>query len=82
LSTGSVVSLTWLGTKYTAIARAMSASGMVTRKTDPQSKYSSRIPLTSGPRAAKPPPIADQSAIDFVRARPDQRAVIKASVVG
>ncbi len=82
LSTGSVVSFTWLGTNHTAIASAITASGIVTRKTDPQSKCSSRIPLTSGPSAAKPPPIADQSAIDFVRARPDHSAVMSASVVG
>ncbi len=82
LSTGSVASLTWLGTKYTAIPSAMIASGMVTRKTDPQSKYSRRIPLTSGPSAAKPPPMADHRAIDLVRLRPDQRAAISAKVVG
>ena len=29
-----------------------------------------------------PPPSADQSAIDFVRAGPDHNAVISASVVG
>src|SRR3954447_18590229 len=31
---------------------------------------------------ANPPPSADHSAIDFVRAGPDQSAVISASVVG
>ena len=36
----------------------------------------------SGPSAAMPPPIADQSAIDFVRPGPDHRAAISASVVG
>ena len=35
LSTGSVVSLTWLGTKITAIGNATTTSGKVTRKTDP-----------------------------------------------
>ena len=29
-----------------------------------------------------PPPIADHSAIDFVRPGPDQSAVMSASVVG
>ena len=36
----------------------------------------------SGPSSAMPPPRADQSAIDFVRAWPDQSAVMRASVVG
>ena len=36
----------------------------------------------SGPSRATPPPSADQSAIDFVRACPDQSAAIRASVVG
>ena len=54
------------------------ASGSVTRKTEPQSKCSSSAPETSGPSAAIAPPSADQSAIAFVRAgagpeRRDQR---------
>ena len=36
----------------------------------------------SGPSAAMPPPIADQSAIDRVRPGPAQSAVISARVVG
>ena len=36
----------------------------------------------SGPSEAIAPPVAAQSAIDFVRAGPDQSAVISASVVG
>src|SRR6266576_2120754 len=75
-STGSVVSLTWLGTNTSAITNAIPASGNVSRKTDPHQKCSSRIPAHSGP------PVAAQSAIDFVRAGPDQSAVISARVVG
>jgi hypothetical protein len=40
------------------------------------------MPEQSGPSADTPPPIAAHSAIDFVRAGPDQSAVIRASVVG
>ena len=54
----------------------------MTRKTEPHSKCSSRAPESSGPSAAIAPPIADQSAIDRVRAAPAQSAVISASVVG
>ena len=36
LSTGSVVSLTWAGTKATAISSATTASGSVIRNTEPQ----------------------------------------------
>ena len=54
----------------------------MTRKTEPQSKCSSRAPESSGPSAAIAPPIADQSAIERVRASPAQSAVISASVVG
>ena len=61
---------------------ATATSGSVTRKTEPQSKNSSRAPETSGPSAAIPPPSADQSAIDFVRPGPDHSAVISARVVG
>ena len=43
---------------------------------------SSSAPETSGPSAAIAPPMADHSAIDFVRPGPDQSAVISASVVG
>ena len=39
-------------------------------------------PSDSGPSEAIAPPIADQRAIDLVRAGPDQSAVISASVVG
>ena len=52
------------------------------RKTDPHQKCSSSRPESNGPRAEIAPPSADQSAIDFVRAGPDQSAVISASVVG
>jgi hypothetical protein len=82
LSTGSVVSFTWLGTKMTASSRAMPASGSVIRKTDPHQNFSSSAPPTRGPSAAIPPPIADHSAIDFVRPGPDHSAAIRASVVG
>jgi hypothetical protein len=82
LSTGSVVSLTWLGTMKYAIRTATTASGNVTRKTEPHQKLSRSAPATSGPSDAMPPPIADQSAIALVRPGPDHSAAISASVVG
>ena len=82
LSTGSVVSLTWAGTSSTASTKATTASGSVSRNTDPHQNSSSRAPAVSGPSAEIPPPSADQRAIDFVRAGPDHSAVIRASVVG
>ena len=82
LSTGSVVSFTWLGTSQTASSRATTASGNVSRKTEPHQKCSSRRPDSSGPRAEIAPPIPDHSAIERVRAGPDHNAVINASVVG
>src|SRR5262249_25417331 len=82
LSTGSLVSLTWLGTSTTAIRRASTASGRVTRNTDPHQYFSSRPPATRGPSADSPPPIADHKAIAFVRAGPAHSAVMSASVVG
>jgi hypothetical protein len=81
-STGSVVSFTWLGTSFTAITSATTARGAVRRNTDPHQKCSSRIPEQSGPSELIAPPIAAQSAIERVRAGPDQSAVISASVVG
>ena len=50
------------------------------RKTDPHQKCSSIKPEASGPRAEIAPPSADHSAIDRVRAGPDHKAVISASV--
>jgi hypothetical protein len=82
LSTGSVVSFTWAGISRTAAWRATSASGSVIRKHEPQSNCSKSAPETIGPSADSAPPIADQSAIAFVRSGPDQSAVISASVVG
>ncbi len=82
LSTGSVVSLTCAGTSLTAITSASSARGNVIRKTDPHQKDCSRKPAASGPREAMAPPIADHRAIERVRAGPDHKAVIRASVVG
>jgi hypothetical protein len=82
LSTDSVVSLTWLGTNRQANRSATTASGTVMTKTDPHQKCSSSAPDARGPSAAMAPPRPDQSAIDFVRAGPDHRAVIRASVVG
>ena len=61
---------------------ATTASGSVTRKTEPHQKCSSSSPESSGPSAEIAPPSADHSAIDFVRAGPDQSAVISARVVG
>ena len=82
LSTGSVVSLTWLGTSTTAMTRATTASGSVMRNTEPHQKCSSSAPAVSGPSEEIAPPRADHRAIDFVRAGPDHSAVISASVVG
>src|SRR5215218_3511880 len=82
LSTGSVVSLTWLGTTLAAIGKATATSGSVIRKTDPHENCSSSAPATSGPSEAIAPPSADHSAIDFVRPGPDHSAAISASVVG
>src|SRR5208337_4275899 len=82
LSTGSVVSLTWLGTKASAIARATAARGNVIRKTEPQQKRCRSQPEISGPSEEIAPPIPDHSAIDLVRAGPDHSAVMNARVVG
>ncbi len=82
LSTGSVVSLTWLGTKRKASTSATAASGNVIRKTDPHQKCSKSRPESSGPSEEIAPPSPDQSAIDVVRPGPDHSAVIRASVVG
>ncbi len=82
LSTGSVPSFTWLGTKRSAMTSAMPASGTVRRKTEPHQKCSRRIPAQSGPSALIAPPIAAQSAIERVRSGPAQSAVMSASVVG
>ncbi len=62
--------------------RATMASGSVTRKTEPHANWPSSQPDTRGPSDAIAPPSADQSAIDRVRAGPDQSAVIRARVVG
>ena len=62
--------------------RATTASGRVTKNTEPQSKPVSSAPESSGPSAAIAPPRADHRAIDFVRAGPDHNAVIRANVVG
>ena len=82
LSTGSVLSFTWLGTSRTAITSATATSGRVMRNTEPHQKCSSSKPASSGPSAAMPPPSADHSAMDFVRPGPLHSAVIRASVVG
>jgi len=63
LSTGSVVSLTWAGTKTSAITRATTASGSVTRNTDPHQKLSSSAPAISGPSAATALPRPAHKAI-------------------
>jgi hypothetical protein len=82
LSTGSLDSLTWLGTKASAASRATTASGNVTRNTEPHQKWTSSPPAMSGPSDEIAPPVPDHRAIDFVRAGPDHNAVINASVVG
>src|SRR5208282_717783 len=81
-STGSRVSLTWLGTKTSAIVRATTTTGKVIRNTEPHQKCSSSQPDVGGPSKAIAPPIPDHSAIALVRAVPDHSAVISASVVG
>ena len=65
-----------------AITSATTTSGSVIRNTDPHQNCVSRAPAISGPSTTTPPPIADHSAIDFVRPGPDHRAVIRARVVG
>ena len=67
LSTGSVASFTWAGTKRMAITRATAASGRVMRKTEPHQKCPSSQPAVSGPSAEIAPPIADHSAMARVR---------------
>jgi hypothetical protein len=82
LSTGSVVSFTCAGTTYHASRRAATATGTVTRNTEPHQNSRSRSPDSSGPIEAKAAPSADHSAIARVRPGPPQSAVIKARVVG
>ena len=82
LSTGSEVSFTWLGTSSIASTSATTASGSVSRKTEPHAWCSSSAPDSSGPSAEIAPPRPDHSAIERVRAGPDHSAVINASVVG
>lgn len=82
LSTGSVDSFAWAGTKITTSGIAMMISGIVMRNDAPHHRYSTMAPASSGPIAETAPPIADHSAMALVRAAPDHSAVIKASVVG
>ena len=82
MSTGSVVSFTWAGTRRIASTSATTANGIVRRKTDPHQKCSSSRPESNGPSGEIAPPSADHSAIDLVRAGPDHSAVISARVVG
>src|SRR5512143_739078 len=82
LSTASVVSLTWAGTYVRAMYRATTASGRVSRNTEPHQKCCNRNPDDNGPSDEIAPPIPDHSAIDRVRPGPDHRAVINARVVG
>jgi hypothetical protein len=82
LSTGSVVSLTWAGTKRHAMNSATNARGSVTKKTDPHANWVSSAPASSGPSEEIAPPMPDHSAIERVRAGPDHSAVISARVVG
>jgi hypothetical protein len=82
LSTGSLGSLTWAGTNASAISSATTASGKVTRSTEPHQNDSSSQPDSSGPSEAMAPPVPDHNAIDRVRPGLDHNAVISASVVG
>ena len=78
-----MVSLTWLGTKMSAITSATTTSGSVIRNTEPHQKLREQGAGDAAARAtAMPPPSADHSAIDFVRPGPDHSAVIRARVVG
>ena len=76
LSTGSVVSLTWARDEAgSASTSATTASGSVTRKTEPHQKCSSSAPESSGPseamRAAEPRPERDR--LRPRRPRPERR---------
>ncbi len=81
-STGSVVSLTWAGTTAAAASSAATASGAVTRKTEPHQATVRSHPASSDATASMAPPAADHRAIDRVRAGPSHSAVMRASVVG
>ena len=61
---------------------ATAASGNVMRKTEPHQKLRRSAPATSGPSDAIAPPLPDQTAIDLVRAGPDQSAVIERESCG
>ena len=75
LSTGSVVSFTWAGTRRSAKTSATTASGSVSRKTEPHQKCSSNRPESSGPerrdRAAERRPERDR--LGPRRTRPERR---------
>ena len=81
LSTGSVVSLTWLGTKRSGQKRDDRERERDQEHRAPAEVLEQRAREQRAERgdcASEP----DQSAIDFVRAGPDHSAVIRASVVG
>ncbi len=82
LSTGSVLSLTCAGTSRHAITSATTASGRVSRKTEPHQKWVTDHPAARGPSTANAAPMPDHSAIARVRAGPTQSAEIRARVVG
>ena len=82
LSTEAFDSLTCAGTNNSAMKNATTASGTVTRNTEPQSNACRSQPDSRGPSDAMAAPMADHSAIERVRLAPPHRAAINASVVG
>ena len=64
------------------MSSATSATGSVTRNTDPHQNACSRAPAISSPSAAHAAPAPDHSAMARVRPGPDHNAVIRARVVG
>ena len=52
------------------------------RNTDPHHHRERNNPASNGPNAETPPPIADHSAMPFVRRGPLQSAVMSDNVVG
>ncbi len=52
------------------------------RNTDPHHQRERNSPASSGPSAAMAPPVADHSAMHWVRRGPLHKAVISESVVG
>ena len=82
LSTGSVVSLTWAGTNGTRHHERHHGERQGDQEDRAPPEVLQQEPASSGPSDEIAPPSADHKAIVLVRAGPDHRAVINASVVG